>query len=472
MSTPIAAADPLRGVESNAADHAGAGVATWREIIALLRLATFLRVDGADITGRELTIALLGLMTLTVWIVVDPLVHSRDLVFTWFALPDLACVVAGVFGLAWLLARLSQPALAYRRALVLTLGAVPIAMAGTIASWKLANPALSLLTGALAIYALLYLARGLRVTTGSHRPLALIVGAASTAAFLFAMDFVQANPRLWIRADESLDRVHTMGSAWARMSRVQFAQQARIDADVAKLAAQSPSATDVFFIGFAGYGQERIFAREIDLAANVVGARYQSGQRSLRLVNDQVDLDAWPIASKPGLRHALLELRQKMGEEDVLFLALSSHGDRGAGIRVSNPGMAPDKLSAQALADMLREADIRWRIIVVSACYAGSFVDELADERSIVIAAAAPDRKSFGCNDSRQLTYFGEAFYRDALGAAPGAAPSLRVAFENARTALAQKERSAGIMPSMPRASFGALIEAKLEAERDSGHLR
>jgi hypothetical protein len=115
---------------------------------------------------------------------------------------------------------------------------------------------------------------------------------------------------------------------------------------------------------------------------------------------------------------------------------------------------------------MIREAGIGWRVIVVSACYSGSFVDELADERSIVITAAAPDRKSFGCNDSRWLTYFGEAFFKDAL-AGTG---SLRAAFQKASTALEKKERAAGIVPSLPRASFGELIEARLEKRLFADH--
>jgi hypothetical protein len=112
---------------------------------------------------------------------------------------------------------------------------------------------------------------------------------------------------------------------------------------------------------------------------------------------------------------------------------------------------------------MLDDAGIGWRVIVVSACYSGSFVDALANERSIVIAAAAPDRMSFGCNDSRQLTYFGEAFYRDALRDGV----SMRAAFETARDALQRKERAAGITPSLPRASFGRLIEARLQSARE-----
>ena len=147
-----------------------------------------------------------------------------------------------------------------------------------------------------------------------------------------------------------------------------------------------------------------------------------------------------------------------MGDEDVLFLAFSSHGDRGKGVRVSNPGTLTTRLDPRSVDQMLREAGILWRVVVVSACYSGTFADALADERSIVITAAGADRKSFGCNDSRALTYFGEAFFRDALSGAG----SLREAFQLASKALERKESEAGIVPSRPQASFGTLLEAKL----------
>jgi hypothetical protein len=147
-----------------------------------------------------------------------------------------------------------------------------------------------------------------------------------------------------------------------------------------------------------------------------------------------------------------------MGAEDVLFLALSSHGEREAAIKVTNSGLAPARLRAVALADMMRESGIGWHVVVVSACYSGAFVDALAGERTTVIAAAAADRKSFGCDDRRHLTYFGEAFFRDAL---PGAT-SLPAAFEVARAEIARREQRLGAVPSHPQARFGAEIEKKL----------
>ena len=437
----------------------GAARGALREVLALLRLATFQRVNGDEIQGRESVIALLGGIALAVWIVLEPLLLSRDLVFSWYAIPDLACFGAGVFALAWLLARLSRPAPAFRRALVLTLGALPLAMVGEVASWNLVASTLQILYAALTAYALWYFARGLRALTGRHQPLALLAGALFTAALMVALGYLQATPRLWTSTESRMDRLNAAGAEWVRMARAQFAQQSRIDAAIAQLAPQVPSATEVYFLGFAGFGKEAVFAREIDLAARVVGERYGSASRTVRLVNDQRDVDTWPIATEPGLRHALQRLGEVMGDEDVLFLAFSSHGDRGKGVRVANPGTLTTRLDPASVNEMLREAGIQWRVVVVSACYSGSFADALADDHSIVITAAGADRKSFGCNDSRALTYFGEAFFRDAMTGAR----SLREAFQVASNALEKKERDAGIVPSRPQASFGKRLEEKLD---------
>jgi hypothetical protein len=76
-----------------------------------------------------------------------------------------------------------------------------------------------------------------------------------------------------------------------------------------------------------------------------------------------------------------------------------------------------------------------------------------------VIAAAAADKTSFGCSDNRDLTYFGEAFYRDAL---PNAR-SLEDAFTRAKSAIAARERQENEIASDPQAFFGGDISKVLE---------
>jgi hypothetical protein len=141
-----------------------------------------------------------------------------------------------------------------------------------------------------------------------------------------------------------------------------------------------------------------------------------------------------------------------------LFLALSSHGMKGAHLSVTNTGMREGTLDAKDLAEMLRESGIRWRVIIVSACFSGSFVKPLADDHTIVITAAAKNRTSFGCSDQRDLTYFGEAFYRDALSHSA----HLRDAFEAAREDIQERELAEEFTPSKPQSFFGPLMEEKL----------
>lgn len=237
-------------------------------------------------------------------------------------------------------------------------------------------------------------------------------------------------------------------------------QQALIDAAIASFPRESSADYRIFFLGFAGFGEERVFAEEIKLAAARVGEKFGSTRRTLLLINDRRDLETLPLATHANLRYALKSLRRVMDpERDVLFLALSSHGAKNAMIEVSNTGMEATGLSAQGLVRLLAESGIRQKIVVVSACFSGSFIEPLADNDTIVITAASKNRASFGCSDERHLTYFGEAFYRDAL---PGAA-SLRAAFEAARKEIRLREKELNVKPSHPQAYFGPVLESKLD---------
>ena len=236
-------------------------------------------------------------------------------------------------------------------------------------------------------------------------------------------------------------------------------QRDLIDAQIARFPAATGSEAHVYFLGFAGYGEERVFAEEIKLAATVVGDIYGSAPRSVLLLNDRRDLTTYPLASESSLRYALKAISRVMNpEEDVLFLALSSHGSRDATIDVSNEGMEPQPLGAVTLAELLAESGIRWKVIVVSACFSGAFVPPLADNHTIVLTAASKSRTSFGCSDTRYLTYFGEAFYRDSL---PGST-QLRAAFEAAKREIRRREKEEGVRASQPQSYFGPLMEEKL----------
>jgi peptidase C13-like protein len=203
-----------------------------------------------------------------------------------------------------------------------------------------------------------------------------------------------------------------------------------------------------------------VFSDEIKLAAQRISDRYDAAQRTVLLLNDRRDLDSHPLATVEGLKLALRDVAARMDvEKDVLFLALSSHGDDEPSLSVSNTSVSLRDLSGADLAEALRASGIKWKVIVISACHAGAFINALRDDNSAIFTAAAADRTSFGCSDDRELTYFGEAFYRDAL---PRSA-TLQEAFSGAEADIASREEREHVRASNPQSFIGSAIRSKLE---------
>lgn len=412
--------------------------------------------------------AILGLATATFafWVAIDwweigpePLVAGGDVpLFAWYALAVLA--VAGL--LCWR----SRPAPAFRGACTLVMGLVPVVViAVSVAALYVSPPWLDAAGAVLGLYALLFLARGMCALTGTPQTPAALTAALFLCAFIWLSDALGVIPDVWAPAEAqpTASAADAPGADSAvDAEALLFEQPARIDRALDAIHRDAGAKPNAFFVGFAGVGEEKEFAGEIGLAGRVLAERYRAGDRRLALINDRRDLERGPLASVSGLKYALRGLAARMQlDRDVLFLSISSHGGRDATIAVSNADLPLDDLTDEELADALNDSGIKWRVIIISACYAGAFIDSLRDPGTIVIAAAAADRTSFGCSNDRDLTYFGEAFYRDSLPTAV----SLRAAFDAAKAAIAVRERREGVTASLPQAYFGADLEAKLKAD-------
>jgi hypothetical protein len=396
---------------------------------------------------------------LALWVAIDRWQSQPEPRFLADGIPLLAWYALAIVGLAALLRWRAHPAPAFDAALALTLGAVPVPLlfTGVIAAYL--DPAWFAAASILVCaYTLLYLARGMHALTGQTQRAAACAGLLFIAGFGWLTDRLNVIPDVWAPLETQTAQ---SGEAPADAEALLFGQANRIDQALAAFGREDSPGAKAFFLGFAGVADQKVFAQEIGLASRVLGERYGVGARRLSLINDQRDLDRAPLATVSGLKYALLGIGSRMNiDRDVLFLSISSHGAQDPAIAVSNSELPLNDLTDEDLADALRESGIKWRVIVISACYAGGFIDALRDPQTIVITAAAADRTSFGCSNDRDLTYFGEAFYRDAL---PGA-PSLRAAFETAKAAIAERERREHVTPSNPQAYFGAKIEAKLSS--------
>jgi hypothetical protein len=310
--------------------------------------------------------------------------------------------------------------------------------------------------GALAtiLLCVTYAARALRAATGTWQTHAITLGLGAAVLIGLASDSIYVSASLWLPKQPQ----NSMAS-WQQGERLLFEQSDRIDAVIAHLAGPTSPGPSAYMVGFAGVGEQRVFAGEIALAARVIGDRYGTASHTVLLVNDGRDLEAHPLATVSGLRRTLREIAARMDRNrDVLFLVLSSHGSDEPAISVSNGSLPLKQLTGEELAAALKDSGIRWKVIVISACHAGAFIPPLKDDGTIILTAAAADRTSFGCSSDRDLTYFGEAFFRDAL---PKAA-TLKEAFDQAANAVSTRELAEHMTPSKPQAFYGAAVSAEI----------
>lgn len=227
-----------------------------------------------------------------------------------------------------------------------------------------------------------------------------------------------------------------------------------------RLARQRPGIEDLYFVGAAGYAAEDVFLNEVSLAADLVRTRFDAEGRTLVLSNNARTVRTLPVASATSLAHALKAVAATMDvEEDMLFLFLTTHGSENHTLAMEFWPLQLEGLTPDMLKRMLDEAGIKWRVIAVSACYAGGFVEPLKDERTLIMTAADARHQSFGCGTDSDLTYFGKAYFDEALRRTY----SLTGAFEQAREAIARRERENAFAPSNPEIHVGDEIRFKLD---------
>lgn len=218
---------------------------------------------------------------------------------------------------------------------------------------------------------------------------------------------------------------------------------------------------ELFALAFGGDGAEDVFRNEVDYAARLFADELGAGPRVLTLLNNPATTEQAPLATRSNLAIALKALGKRMNtEEDVLLLFLTSHGFEDHRLHVAldplplNP-VTPDDLSA-----MLEAAGIRWRILIVSACYSGGFLPALQDPQALVITAARADRTSFGCGVDSDFTYFGRALLIEALAETR----DWEHAFALARQRVAAREAAEDLPASEPQIAMGEALRAHLGA--------
>ncbi|MDD2046948.1 C13 family peptidase [Pseudomonas putida] len=213
----------------------------------------------------------------------------------------------------------------------------------------------------------------------------------------------------------------------------------------AKVPASTPE-IELYSLALAGDGKQSVFLREADYVSNLLKSRFGAvGQ--INLVNHRDHLDDRPLATRENLTRAARTLAERSGPEDLVFIYLTSHGSHEHELVLDLPRMQLADLPADALASALAPLKDRHKVIVISACYSGGYIDALKDNMTLIMTASRADRVSFGCSEEADFTYFGDALFAQALNQTD----DLRQAFDLASASVAERETAQGFEASEPQ---------------------
>ncbi|WP_237476583.1 C13 family peptidase [Lichenibacterium dinghuense] len=213
-------------------------------------------------------------------------------------------------------------------------------------------------------------------------------------------------------------------------------------------AAAAPAAPAKAAVVALALWSDPVFRSEAEGAAKVLSTRYGHGGPVVVQSNTARALVNGPSGIAAALKRAA---RGVDPARDVLILLLTTHGspdgmaDKGGG-RIGL--IPPDQLRS-----ILDASPFRHRVVIVSACFAGTYT-ALASPDTLVMTAADSTHPSFGCQPEAHWTYFGDALFNQALRRDA----TLPEAFRDARTIVAAREAKDGFDPSNPQMAGGESV--------------
>jgi hypothetical protein len=194
-----------------------------------------------------------------------------------------------------------------------------------------------------------------------------------------------------------------------------------LGAALSGLKPQRPGVVDAYVFA-ASLWNDPVFEREASEAARILAQRFDAEGRTVILSAGAGAPDrAYPAASPNNVNAALAKIGATIDPaEDLVVVFLTSHGSPDGAVALQEKNRMGGAMRAAHLRASLNAAGVRNRVVIVSACYSGAFIQPFSDAFTAVFTAAAADRPSFGCQPDRDWTYFGDAFLNRALRTSAG----------------------------------------------------
>ena len=261
------------------------------------------------------------------------------------------------------------------------------------------------------------------------------------------------------------------GAGEAAMPPVEAAAQVELAArSLSQIAPQRPGVVDTYVLSVSFYN-DPVFEKEAAEAAAILGRRYDAAERTIILSAGRgPNITRTYAAASPNNFNAALG---KIGatidpNEDLVLVFMTSHGSPDGTVAIMEKGRMQGGLRPLQLRAILQQAGIRNKVVIVSACFSGNFIPPfVSDPGATILTAAAADKTSFGCEPSRDWTYFGDALFNHALRGGQGLNEAYRDALELISTwetdlhkkweqlPGSQRQAAAEPLPSNPQNNLG-----------------
>lgn len=435
-------------------------------ILAGTRAAFFMPIRLWSFKGGYLQICLLFIVSFALSLIYDYYDSTPDNYFNPYGLSYQALLYFAFFFSLSLIAALNARLPDLSKLIILLLSVVPVVWLGSICLLALAEQQSYLgayqanwaVFIAYSFWYLLIVARLIkRFFYLTFLPTVAYV--LLYAVLNFSPLFLIPSEPLWRSLQSSKDALGNEAKYNINVESVYYSQSSLLNKSLEGLIEGREGISDLFFIGFAGDADEDVFMNETKSAKSVMDNYMNSFGRSLVLINNEKTVNSVPLANSHNLKTSLKEAAKRMNiDEDIMALFLTSHGSKDHKLVTSFPPFKLNNLSANTINTALNAAGIKWRIIIISACYSGGFIEQLSDPYTLLITAAGSEQTSFGCGHDGQYTYFGEAYLEKGLKQTR----SFVEAFDVAKEAILEKEKKEELESSEPQISVGSEIEKKL----------
>ncbi len=216
-----------------------------------------------------------------------------------------------------------------------------------------------------------------------------------------------------------------------------------------------PPGPRLIFAGFAMHSQSTAFRNDV-LAVERLVLAIDPHAVVFKLNNPAQGQPAdWPQATARNIALVMKKVSALARAEDKVVVLMSTHGNVDIlSINIDNQYREPIRpvWLNQALTDLRGKP----ALVLLSACYSGSFVAPLSAPDRVILTAAAKDRASFGCDVQSSNTYFIDALVNQP---APLERSIVQI-MERARTEVDERERRNRLSPpSRPQMFIGQAVE-------------